>query len=74
MKKMVLVANEIYYTGIGSNFRTHFTEMEFREIIKNNFRHFGVSSQLGSYLSIFLDPMNCDLDMMIEFTGAIKIN
>lgn len=71
---MVLVASEIYYTGIGSNFRTHFTEMEFREIVKNNFSRFNIPSQLGNYLPVLTDPMNCNLDLMLELTGAVKVN
>ena len=30
------VVCDINYVGIGSNFRTHFSENEFREIIKDN--------------------------------------
>lgn len=67
----------IKYTGLGSNFRTHFTEKEFREIIKSNIMFFNFNensiSNYNKYKSVITDPMVCDLDLLIEFSGAIKI-
>jgi len=58
----------IKYTGIGTNFKTYFTETEFREIIKNNMEFFNLDH------SVITDPLGCNLDLLIEFSGAIKIS
>ena len=68
----------IKYTGIGSNFRTHFTETEFREIIMNNIMLFyfneNIIKNYHKYNSVITDPLGCNLDLLIEFSGAIKMS
>ena len=72
-----VIAN-IYYTGIGSNFRTHFCEKEFREIIANVYlKYFDINTltkkQLHYFSQVIENPQKCHLQLLLEFTGAKRI-
>ena len=64
----------IYYTGIGSNNKTIFSEKQFRRIIYNNINHFYLLG-LDSYLQDAVEnSLTCDILLLLDLTGAyIKI-
>ena len=68
---------DIYYTGIGSNFRTHFCEIEFREIIKTYLLCFNLhilsKNKVSYFKPVIENPLHCSLDLLLEFTGAYKV-
>ena len=62
----------IYYTGIGSNNKTIFSEKQFRRIIYNNISHFYLLG-LDSYLQDAVEnPFICDIRLLLDLTGAYK--
>ena len=72
------VVCDIYYTGIGSNFRTHFCEKEFREIITNVYlNYFNINTltkkQLHYFSQVIDNPLQCPLELLLEFTGAKRV-
>lgn len=73
-----MVVCDIYYNGLGSNFRTYFCEEEFRQIIKNVYLKYVnieklTEKQLHYYSEVINNPLNCSLDKILKFTGAKKV-
>ena len=68
----------IFYNGIGCKFRNYFTEKEFRNIMKKNIKFLNFKNLETKYYNYFKNainnPLNCDLDLLIEFSGALKLN
>jgi len=69
---------EIFYNGVGCKFRNFFSEREFRDIIKKNKKYIDSMKFEPTYYNHFKEainnPLECNLDLLIEFTGAIKLN
>jgi hypothetical protein len=66
---------QIYYDGICCKFRNYFSEREFRNIIDKNKKFIDTQKLELKYYNYFKDaienPTNCDLKLLIEFTGAL---
>jgi hypothetical protein len=70
----VIYSAEIYYNGIGCNFRNYFGIQEFRRLIKKVLKNINFENFENEYFnSVIKDPINCDLDLLLEFTGATKL-
>jgi hypothetical protein len=68
---------EIFYNGIGPKFRNNISEREFRDIINKNKKYIDTNIFQSKYYDYFKDainnPLSCELDLLIEFAGAIKL-
>jgi hypothetical protein len=75
--KKIINSAEIYYNGVGSNFRNYFSENEFRKIINKNIKYYSFNDMESEYYNYFKeaieDPLHCNLDILINLTGSKKL-
>lgn len=68
---------EIYYNGVGCKFRNYLSEREFREIINKNNKYLNTNNIPKKFYDYFEEaiknPLNCNLDLLLEYAGAKKL-